>query len=59
MGQKKKELANQWIKEPSTAVAYSDSFDDLCLLEWVGHPIAVRPDRKLKKHALRCQWDII
>jgi len=58
-GPKKKEIAKQWVENPSSAVAYSDSFEDLSLLEWVGCPIVVCPDRKLKKHALRLFWKIL
>ncbi len=58
-GPEKKEIANRWVEDASSAVAYSDSFDDLSLLEWAGLPIAVRPDRKLKEHALRFKWGIL
>jgi phosphoserine phosphatase len=58
-GPEKKEIANLWVEDASSAVAYSDSFDDVSLLEWAGLPIAVRPDRKLKEHALRFKWGII
>jgi phosphoserine phosphatase len=58
-GPEKKEIANQWIEDASSTVAYSDSFDDVSLLEWVGLPVAVRPDRKLKEHALRFNWGIL
>jgi phosphoserine phosphatase len=58
-GPEKKEIANQWVEDASSAVAYSDSFDDVSLLEWAGLPIAVRPDRKLKEHALRFKWGIL
>lgn len=36
--------------------AYSDSITDLPLLECVGNPIVVRPDRKLKKIASERRW---
>lgn len=38
--------------------AYSDSATDIPMLELVGHPVAVNPDRPLKKHALENSWDI-
>nr|WP_245802149.1 HAD family hydrolase [Corynebacterium pacaense] len=39
--------------------AYSDSFTDLPMLEIVGHPSAVNPDRGLKKVALERGWKIL
>jgi len=38
---------------------YSDSHNDLPLLEQVDHPVAVDPDDKLKSHARRLGWPII
>jgi len=38
---------------------YSDSHNDLPLLEQVDHPVAVDPDEKLKSHARRLGWPII
>lgn len=38
---------------------YSDSINDLPLLEKVSNPIAVTPDDKLREHALRLHWQII
>ena len=38
---------------------YSDSHNDLPLLERVTHPIAVRPDASLKQTALARGWDVI
>lgn len=39
--------------------AYSDSITDLPMLEAVGHPIAVNPDRELTRAALRNGWPIV
>lgn len=39
--------------------AYSDSFIDLPLLELVGNPVAVEPDKKLLKIAKNKGWQII
>ncbi|MCG7236415.1 HAD family phosphatase [Corynebacterium sp. ACRQP] len=36
--------------------AYSDSATDIPMLELVGNPVAVNPDRALKKHALANGW---
>ena len=40
------------------ATFYSDSHTDLPLLELVGEPIAVNPDRRLRRHARRKGWRI-
>lgn len=39
--------------------AYSDSYTDLPMLEVVGHPVAVNPDRVLAKVARDRQWEIM
>lgn len=38
--------------------AYSDSATDIPMLEMVGNPVAVNPDRAMKKKALEEGWDI-
>lgn len=38
---------------------YSDSANDLPLLEAVTHPVAVRPDARLRERALRDNWPIV
>ena len=38
---------------------YSDSHNDLPLLDQVAHPVAVDPDAALAEHARRCGWPII
>jgi HAD superfamily hydrolase (TIGR01490 family) len=43
----------------SESYAYSDSVTDQPLLELVGHPVAVNPDRDLKKLAEERQWPIL
>jgi HAD superfamily hydrolase (TIGR01490 family) len=40
-------------------VAYSDSFADLPLLEGVGHPVAVNPDRRLHHIAKERHWPVV
>jgi HAD superfamily hydrolase (TIGR01490 family) len=42
----------------SESYAYSDSYTDLPLLEAVGHPVAVNPDRDLRKAAEENGWPI-
>lgn len=43
----------------SDSWAYSDSVSDLPLLSSVGHPVAVNPDRGLKRAALEHGWEIM
>ena len=44
------DLAGSW--------AYSDSATDLPMLEVVGHPVVVNPDRELAKIARERQWEV-
>lgn len=39
--------------------AYGDSYVDLSVLDLVGHPVAVRPDKKLRRIAVDKEWVII
>jgi HAD superfamily hydrolase (TIGR01490 family) len=39
--------------------AYSDSITDLPLLEAVGHPFAVNPDRGLRREAVAREWPVL
>ena len=39
--------------------AYSDSYTDLPMLEAVGHPVAVNPDRVLAKVAQERDWEVM
>jgi len=43
----------------SSLVAYSDSYADLPLLDGVGNPVAVNPDRRLHEVAIRRDWPIV
>ncbi len=43
----------------SESYAYSDSITDLPMLEVVGHPYAVNPDRELARTAAERGWDIL
>jgi HAD superfamily hydrolase (TIGR01490 family) len=38
--------------------AYSDSITDLPMLELVGHPVAVNPDRELARVAREREWEV-
>ena len=51
------ELARDRGLDLSASYAYSDSITDLPMLEAVGHPVAVNPDRELRAHALAIGWD--
>ncbi len=42
----------------SASYAYSDSITDLPMLETVGHPVAVNPDRDLAKAAAERDWEV-
>jgi len=42
----------------SQCSAYSDSVTDIPMLELVGHPHAVNPDRALRRHAIENGWPI-
>jgi len=42
----------------SVSYFYTDSITDLPLLERVGHPVAVNPDRKLRRLAKQRAWPI-
>lgn len=39
--------------------AYSDSHTDVPMLQLVGHPVAVNPDRELRKIAEERQWEVL
>ncbi|MGH9431702.1 MAG: HAD family hydrolase [Terriglobia bacterium] len=41
------------------ARAYSDSFSDVAMLEAVGHPTAVNPDRRLLRVARKRGWPVL
>ena len=53
-----KGLAEQRGIDLDASYAYSDSYTDLPMLEVVGHPVAVNPDRVLAKEARDRGWEI-
>lgn len=59
-GEAKAEAVRQFAAEHGydldASFAYSDSATDIPMLELVGNPVAVNPDRALKKHALVNGW---
>lgn len=50
-GQRLSDFTRSWF--------YSDSISDLPLLSAVSHPVAVRPDDRLRAHALASGWRVI
>jgi HAD superfamily hydrolase (TIGR01490 family) len=62
-GPNKLEAVRDWLGERSvdggTVYFYSDSYTDLPLLEFAGHPVAVNPDRFLRREARRRGWKIL
>ncbi|GHV95258.1 hypothetical protein AGMMS50293_15780 [Spirochaetia bacterium] len=62
-GAKKKTAVEAWLKEhslePEEISFYSDSYTDLPLLEYCGHPVAVNPDRFLEREAKKRRWPIL
>ena len=51
-------LASEHGWDLADCYAYSDSITDLPMLEAVGHPTAVNPDRALRKAAERNDWTV-
>ena len=39
--------------------AYSDSITDVAMLQTVGHPSAVNPDRELRRQAVARGWPVL
>ena len=54
-----RELAAERDYELEHCFAYSDSVTDLPMLEAVGHPHAVNPDRQLRRVALARGWPVL
>ncbi len=54
---------NQWLESSNETMEnstfYSDSYNDISLLETVDTPIAVDPDEKLREIAKQRDWEII
>lgn len=54
---------NHWLEENAFSLEgsyfYSDSMNDLPLLEQVAHPVAVDPDPKLRAEAEKRGWQVI
>ena len=54
-----RELAEAEGIDLEESSAYSDSYTDLPMLEAVGHPVAVNPDRLLAKVAKEREWEVM
>jgi HAD superfamily hydrolase (TIGR01490 family) len=52
-------LCRQYNVDSAESKAYSDSMSDLPMLEAVGQPSAVNPDRRLRHIALERGWPVI
>jgi phosphoserine phosphatase len=56
-------LLQAWLKKHQKNLAgswgYSDSHNDLPLLQQVSHPVAVIPDAVLRSHAVQLGWEIL
>ena len=63
LGEGKLKLVTEWAKikgfNLELATFYSDSINDLPLLEKVNYPIAVNPDPKLEKISITRGWKIL
>jgi HAD superfamily hydrolase (TIGR01490 family) len=53
-----RELAERAGVDLDASFAYSDSITDVPMLEAVGHPVAVNPDRDLRRLAEEREWEI-
>ena len=56
-------MVQQWIEDQKwvgkESFFYSDSVNDLPLLDYVSHPIATNPDNQLREIAEERGWDIL
>lgn len=65
MGEDKRRAVQTMLEDEGIRVdwtasyAYADSFHDLPVLEMVGHPVAVYPDKELAQVAVRRNWESI
>jgi HAD superfamily hydrolase (TIGR01490 family) len=53
-----REIAAREDIDLSASYAYSDSVTDLPMLEAVGHPVAVNPDKDLAREAREREWEV-
>lgn len=61
-GQAKADAIMQLAREHNidllSSYAYSDSYNDLPMLNLVGHPVAINPDPQLREHAKNHDWEM-
>ena len=53
-----RDLASKQGWDLADCYAYSDSGTDIPMLATVGHPVAVNPDKPLRKHAAEQDWPV-
>ncbi|MBE4718895.1 HAD family phosphatase [Pseudarthrobacter sp. AB1] len=53
-----RELADAEGLDLKRCWAYSDSYNDIPLLTLVGHPVAINPDARLRRHARDNNWPV-
>ena len=53
-----RELARKEGLDLAACWAYSDSYNDVPLLSMVGHPVAINPDARLRRHARDNNWPV-
>lgn len=51
-------LAEEEGIDLAASFAYGDSMHDVPILSTVGHPVAINPDRRLRRHAQRVGWPV-
>lgn len=63
VGAAKAERVQEWADDQGVdldaCTFYTDSMTDLALLERVGEPVVVNPDRRLARHAAEQGWQIV
>lgn len=58
-GREKAEYVKKLQYKPQETAGFSDSIHDLPFLQAVGCPVAVNPDRKLRRMSVKCGWIVI
>jgi len=62
-GEHKVKLAEAWAEQHGVDLRasyfYSDSYNDLPMLERVGRAVAINPDARLRRHARKRGWPVI
>lgn len=51
-------LAEEEDIDLPSSYAYGDSMNDVPILSQVGHPVAINPDRRLRRHARAVGWPV-